>query len=129
MKSTVRFSERACLLFIFIFLVLSLRSTGQETPNVSASLPERISKIVSVSCMPCHSSKGGMLSKGKLNFTEWGEYSIEKQQKKSAEMYKELKKSAMPPKEARENNPGIIPTSDQIAIIKSWADSLETENN
>ena len=128
MKSTVRFSERAGLLFSFILLVMSIPAIGQETANVSASLPDRISNIVSVSCMPCHSSKGGMLSKGKLNFTEWGEYSIEKQQKKSAGMYKELKKSAMPPKEARENNPGIIPTSEQIAIIKEWADSLEAAN-
>jgi hypothetical protein len=129
MKSTVRFSEGAVLLFIFIFLVLSLPSFGQETPKVSASLPDRISKIVSVSCMPCHSSTGGMLSKAKLNFTEWGEYSLEKQQKKSAQMYKELKKSAMPPKDVRENNPGIIPTGDQISIIKSWADSLDAVSN
>jgi hypothetical protein len=127
MKSTVKFSEAAGLLFLFT--VLSLPSVAQETSRVSPSLPDKISKIVSVSCMPCHSSKGGMLSKGKLNFTEWGDYSFEKQQKKSEQMYKELKKSAMPPKDARENNPDIIPTGDQIAIIKSWADSLNAVNN
>jgi hypothetical protein len=129
MKSTFRFSEGAGLLIIFIFLVLGLSAIGQESPKVSASLPVRISKIVSISCMPCHSSTGSMLSKAKLNFTEWGDYSLEKQQKKSAQMYKELNKSAMPPKDARENNPGIIPTSDQIAVIKSWADSLDAVNN
>lgn len=127
MKSTIRFSEGAGLLCVIIFVFLGLPSFGQETPKVSPTLPDKISKIVSVSCMPCHSSTGGMLSKGKLNFTEWGEYSIEKQQKKSSQMYKELKKSAMPPKDARENNPGIIPTDDQIAIIKSWTDSLNAE--
>ena len=30
----------------------------------------------------------------------------------------------MPPKEARENNPDIIPTTEQMAIIKAWADSF-----
>lgn len=106
------------------FLLLSNTISGQEASKGSAPLPDNINKIVSACCMPCHSEKGGMLSRSKLNFSEWTSYSAEKQEKKAKKMYKELKKDEMPPKEARETNPGIIPTSEQVAIIKSWADSF-----
>lgn len=109
---------------VFIFFVLTLSLSGQETSPASAPLPASINKIVSVSCMPCHSSKGGLLSRSKLNFDDWTSYSAEKQKKKAGEMYKKLKKAQMPPKTARENNPDIIPTSEQIGIIKDWANSL-----
>jgi hypothetical protein len=124
MKHSVFSPARGNALLIFIFLIFCLPSVGQEATNKPAALPDRINKIVSVSCMPCHSSDGGFLSRSKLNFNEWAEYSAEKQKKKAAKMYKELKKDAMPPKEARENNPDIIPTKEQIEIIKSWADSF-----
>jgi hypothetical protein len=110
------------------FFILGCALFGQETPKVSSPLPEAINKIVSISCMPCHSSTGGVMSRSKLNFNEWASYSPEKQKKKAETMYKELNKSAMPPKSARENNPEIIPTSEQIDIIKSWADSLNAES-
>lgn len=109
---------------VFLFLVLTLSLSGQETSPASAPLPASINKIVSASCMPCHSSKGGLLSRSKLNFDDWTSYSAEKQKKKAGEMYKKLKKAQMPPKTARENNPDIIPTSEQIGIIKAWANSL-----
>jgi hypothetical protein len=125
MKQTFILSAAADLFLIFALLVLSLSAAGQET---SAPLPDNVNKIVSFSCMPCHSSNGGLLSRSKLNFTEWNSYSAEKQKKKAGLMYKELKKSAMPPKDARENNPDIIPTKEQIEIIKAWADSLQNEN-
>ena len=97
---------------------------GQETSKASPSLPDNINKIVSVSCMPCHSANGGYLSRTKLNFSEWADYSADKQKKKAGQMYKELKKNAMPPKDAREANPDIIPTKEQVEIIKNWADSF-----
>lgn len=124
MKHSAKFSERAQLLFVFIFLVLCNTVTGQDDQKTSVPLPDNINKIVSASCMPCHSSKGGMLSKSKLNFSEWTEYSADKQKKKAAKMYKELSKNAMPPKDARETNPDIIPTKEQIETIKAWADSF-----
>lgn len=40
-------------------------------------------------------------------------------------MYKEVKKGEMPPKSARETRPDIIPSSEQLKIIKNWVDSLE----
>jgi hypothetical protein len=124
MKNSVKFSERAHLLIVFSFLIICSSVIGQDNPKTSAPLPDNINKIVSACCMPCHSSKGGMLSKAKLNFSEWTEYSADKQKKKAEKMYKELKKDAMPPKDARETNPDIIPTKEQIEIIKAWADSF-----
>jgi hypothetical protein len=124
MKHSARFSEGTHLFPVLVFLILSNTAIGQETSKMSAPLPDNINKIVSGSCMPCHSASGGTMSKSKLNFSEWTSYSAEKQQKKAEQMYKELNKNKMPPKSARENNPGIIPTKEQIDIIKSWADSF-----
>ena len=128
MKNSENSSAGIRLFALFIFLILSYSLFGQEASKVSAPLPESINRIVSVNCMPCHSDKGGMMSRTKLNFSEWTGYSSDKQKKKAETMYKELKKDAMPPKSARENNPDIIPTKEQIAIIKAWADSLNTDS-
>ena len=128
MKQLFRFSPGAHLFLVFFFYVTGLEANAQDASAVSAPLPDNISKIVSVSCMPCHSATGGMMSKAKLNFSEWTSYSAEKQMKKAEQMYKEVKKGEMPPTEAREANPGIIPTSDQLDSIKAWADSLEKES-
>lgn len=124
MKHSQLFPAGTSLFLVFIFLFLSDNISGQDASKVSALLPDNINKIVSACCMPCHSAKGGMLSRSKLNFSEWTSYSADKQEKRAKKMYKELKKAEMPPKEARETNPGIIPTSEQVAIIKSWADSF-----
>jgi hypothetical protein len=124
MKHSAKFSNGAHLFPVFIFLIICNTLIGQENSKSSAPLPDNINKIVSASCMPCHSSNGGMLSKAKLNFSEWTEYSADKQKKKAAKMYKELKKDAMPPKDARETNPEIIPAKEQIELIKAWADSF-----
>lgn len=112
------------LFLIFGFLVITSVVHGQDTKKASSSLPDNINKIVTGSCMPCHSSKGGMMPKAKLNFNEWSGYSAEKQKEKAMEIYKEISKNKMPPKNARETRPEIIPTGEQIDIIKKWADSF-----
>ncbi len=114
--------------FIFLFIglfILDFSVTGQETAKVSPSLPDDVNKIVSFSCVPCHTSNGGLLSREKLNFTEWTNYSLKKQKEKAEKMSSVLKKEAMPPKSARETRPEIIPSKEQVDIIKKWADSLE----
>jgi hypothetical protein len=76
--------------------------------------------------MPCHTSKGGLFSRGKLNFTEWTQYSPAKQKEKAEKMYSVLKKGAMPPKSVRETRPEIVPAKEQIEIIQKWAESLKS---
>jgi len=124
MKNSVIIPARSYLILILFFLITSGNVGGQDVSQDSPPLPENISKIVSASCMPCHSSGGGMLARTKLNFSEWQGYSPDKQKKKAGQMYKEIKKDAMPPEDAREANPDIIPTKEQVEIIKNWADSF-----
>jgi len=112
---------------IVSFLLLAITIQGQDTIKVSSALPDDINKIVSVSCMPCHSAKGGMLSRGKLNFNEWSSFSTEKQKEKAEDIYKEVSKNKMPPKSARDTRPEIIPTKEQVEIIKKWVDSFQVE--
>jgi hypothetical protein len=124
MKQSFWLSAGARSFLLLIFLIFSVSAIGQDSSKASAPLPDNVNKIVSASCMPCHSANGGSMSKSKLNFTEWTGYTADEQKTKAAKMYKELKKKEMPPKEAREKYPEIIPTKEQIKIIKAWADTF-----
>jgi hypothetical protein len=113
---------------LFGLLVLSLPVNCQVlSKNVSSLLPDEVNKIVTVSCSPCHTSDGGLMSKSRLNITEWTKYSPEKQKEKAAKMYSEINKGTMPPKKARENSPGKIPTREQAEIIKKWSESFPSD--
>jgi hypothetical protein len=127
-KATAPFLLVTEFIFSGLFL-LNFSVTCQEISKGSPSLPDNINKIVSASCMPCHSSKGGIMSRIKLNFTDWTQYSLEKQKSKAEKMYSVLKKGSMPPKSAREANPEIIPARDQVNTIKKWSESLKSDND
>jgi hypothetical protein len=117
------------LLFLLIIVsapfIFNILASAQETSKISPSLPDDVNEIVTFSCMPCHTSTGGFMSRSKLNFTEWTQYSPSKQKEKAEKMYSDIKKGKMPPKSARETRPEIIPTKEQIDIIKKWVESLE----
>ncbi len=128
MKKTVN-SVLSVLLFIVAgLLLINLSVTGQEAPKEAAVLPDSISTIVNISCVPCHTNNGGLISRSKLNFSEWTRYSSKKQKERAEKMYEELNKSAMPPKSARQTRPEIIPSREQIEKIKKWADSLKPDD-
>ena len=127
MKKATVSSILVLIFFVLGLFLLNYSVTGQETSKVSPALPDNINTIVTVSCMPCHTSKGGLLSRGKLNFTEWTQYSPGKQKAKADKMYSLLKEGAMPPKSVRETRPEIIPTKEQIDTIKKWAESLKAD--
>ncbi len=92
---------------------------------MSASLPDSINTIVTRSCMPCHSNDGGLMSKTKLNFSVWTDYSVDKQGERARKMYSELSENKMPPKKARESKPELIPTSAQVETIKKWSETFK----
>jgi uncharacterized membrane protein len=118
----------AGFLFTGIFLFNSVAS-AQDSVKVGTAIPDDVNKIVTASCTPCHTNEGGLMSKAKLNLTEWSKYSPEKQKEKAAKMYSEVSKGAMPPKKAREMKPELIPTKEQTEIIKKWSESFPPVTN
>lgn len=112
---------------VISFLFVSFPAKAQDTSKTPATLPDEVNKIVTASCTPCHTSQGGLMSKAKLNFTEWTNYSPEKQKGKAAKIYFEVNEGAMPPKGAREKRPELIPTNDQLAILKKWSESFTAD--
>ena len=127
MKKKVIASFLIPALLVFSLFLLSFQASAQDALKSPATLPDEVSKIVTTSCTPCHTSQGGLMSKTKLNLTEWVNYSPEKQKEKSAKMYSELNKGAMPPKGAREKHPELIPTKEQVEVIKKWSESFTAD--
>lgn len=125
MKKVIYSFTSAFCITVFILMLYSPCISGQESGKPSSSLPDSIYKIVSVSCVPCHTDKGGLMSKSRLNLTNWTQYSVARQKEKADLMCSVLEKDKMPPKTARETRPEIIPTKEQKAIIKRWAESLK----
>jgi hypothetical protein len=127
MKKSVVFSFLVASFLFFSLFINCNPVIAQDAAKTSAALPDSINKIITNSCTPCHTSQGGLMSKSKLNFTEWTNYSPEKQKEKAEKMYSEINKGAMPPKAAREKRPEAIPTKDQIEIIKKWSESFTAD--
>jgi hypothetical protein len=123
-KATAFLISGTLVLGLFFF---NITARGQEASKSASSIPDDVNKIVTASCTPCHTSQGGLMSKAKLNLTEWDKYSPEKQKEKAAKMYSEVNKGAMPPKKAREMKPELIPTKDQLEIIKKWSESFPAD--
>jgi uncharacterized membrane protein len=124
MKKSVRPLAVSYVIVMLFIMGLISPCSGQEKTEVSSPLPADVNKIVTNSCMPCHSSKGGMLSRTKVNFDEWTQYSADKQKSKSSKIYSEVSKNKMPPKDVRETRPDIIPTASQVEVLKKWKDSF-----
>jgi hypothetical protein len=127
MEKTTFSSTFLLCAFAVTLLLYAPGLTGQETGNPSPALPDNVNKIVSVSCVPCHTDKGGLMSKAKLNFSNWTNYSTEKQKEKADLIRSMLEKDKMPPKAAREKRPEIVPTNEQKNIIIKWAESMKTK--
>jgi mono/diheme cytochrome c family protein len=126
MKKAVTSILQVQLILVIALFLLNLPAKGQETAKVSSALPDDISKIVSVKCVPCHTSTGGFMSKGALNLSDWDKFTPGKQKNRAEKMVTMLNKGAMPPKSARSSRPEIVPTKEDIEIIKKWADALPT---
>jgi hypothetical protein len=100
----------------------SLSMSGSDT--VSAAMPDSVRLMVEKSCMNCHSNDGSALARGKLNFSKWDTYSLEKQFNKASKCCNELVKGDMPPKKWRAKNPDRIPSQAQIEALCRWSKTL-----
>jgi len=116
-------------LFGMLLVALSMLSfqnaASQQKDSSSKPLPEDLKKFFLTSCIPCHTSKGGVMPKSVVNFEEWSNLSAEKQASKAEKISGALEKGKMPPKSAREKRPEIVPTKEQIAMVQKWAESLK----
>lgn len=127
MKKIAFFSKLIPIFLVFGLFLSHFQAAGQETAKMGQTLPDQVDKIVTASCKSCHSRDGKLMAKTKLNFTEWAKYSPEKQKERAAKMYFELNKGAMPPKAARAKRPDLIPTKEQVEIIKQWSESFPAD--
>ena len=108
------------------FILLSLQNaSAQQKETASKPLPADLNKFFLTSCVPCHTSKGGVMSKSVVNFDEWSKLTGDKQSSKAEKISGVLEKGKMPPKSAREKRPEIVPTKEQIAMVQKWAESLQ----
>lgn len=128
MKKAKTPGESFLFSLILILLMSATDAYSQQTETSSPAIPDNVKKIFTASCVPCHTNQGGLFSRVKLNFTVWTKYSPEKQKERADKICSMLAKAKMPPKAARETRPDIIPTKEQIVLIKKWADSLKTDN-
>jgi len=110
------------------FTLLSQGAMAQNITPEGKPIPENVNKILTYSCTPCHTKDGGLMAKAKLNLSEWEAYSPDKQKAKAAAIFSEVNKGGMPPKMAREKHPETIPTGEQIATIKKWAESFPQDS-
>jgi mono/diheme cytochrome c family protein len=110
------------------FLVLMANSgiaSYQSGTKQASAIPDSLNKIFRTSCISCHGNNGELLSKSLLNFDKWKDYSSSKKAEKAAFICKKLTKGEMPPKMVRESHPELVPSSEQIAKICKWAESLK----
>jgi hypothetical protein len=112
------------MILIVIFANIGIAS-GQNGKEQPAQIPDNINKIFQTSCMPCHGSKGRIMSLAKLNLSKWTEYSSAQAADKASAICKELSEETMPPKSRRKSNPELIPTKEQSELICKWAASLK----
>jgi mono/diheme cytochrome c family protein len=113
---------------ILIAILLNLQMvTGQTGKGSSSSIPENINKIFNTSCIQCHGRNGKTMALARINFPNWAAYSVVKQAEKASLICSTLSKGAMPPKPVRESKPELNPTKEQIDLICTWAESLNSK--
>jgi hypothetical protein len=123
MKKIIRFTALTTSVLFFVAMTgipvsaqLSQNTTGDKKP-----LSSDMMKIAQKSCAKCHID-GAM---GGIKFTEWDNYTLEKQTAKSKAICKAVSDKIMPPKNFLKKNPEAAPTDADIKTICDWSASLQ----
>ena len=124
--------KKILILIAAVPLVLFLTSatmnkSGQTGATGQKPVPADVMKIVDKSCAACHKDPGSKMAQGALNLSGWDKYAAEKQAAKANAMCNLMTKGKMPPKKFQANNPGAVPTADDIKTVCSWASSLKAK--
>jgi hypothetical protein len=115
-------------LFAIIFLFSPQAVIGSKKPipaGQEKALPDSVLKFVQKTCMDCHADDGNFMAKGKVNFSEFENYSPEKQASKAKAICKVLTKGSMPPGKWLKNNADKAPAQTDIDMICRWANGLQ----
>jgi len=123
MKKIIRITAALTSVLIFASMAgmpVSAQSS-QKTSGDKKPLPSEVMKIAQKSCTKCHID-GAM---GGLKFTEWDNYTLEKQAAKAKAMCDKVTGKIMPPKNFVKKNPEAVPTQDDIKTICDWSASLQ----
>lgn len=127
MKKTFYFS----LIILSCIIITAMVNPNTNEPIVKApsmsgympetSLPDSVMKIVERSCFDCHSDKSGnFTAKGKVNFTNWDEYTPAKKVGKMDDICNIITKGKMPKKSYVSKNPDKALTKAEIDLICKW---------
>lgn len=92
---------------------------GQDT--LSINCPDNIKAILERSCYDCHSNTAGNpVSKGKLNFSNWGEYTSAKKISKLEKICTEITENKMPKKKYLKKHPESKLSDADVTAICEW---------
>jgi hypothetical protein len=129
MKRTFLFLAIIVMVTVLTASVLSLSKDGENitTLMTTNAIPDDLKVIFKNSCMDCHATGGKGMAMAKLNFSDWDNYSPDKQVRKADAICKIVTKGTMPPKSYGEKNPNAIPTASQKDMICKWSKTLVTE--
>ena len=117
------------VLFLTAITLTFVSAQANQTPIVNQkAIPADVMKVLDKSCAACHKDPGMKFAQGPFNISTWDNYSPEKQAAKAKTVCNFATKGKMPPKKYQANNPGLVPTKDDIKILCDWATSLNPDN-
>jgi hypothetical protein len=120
MKKSRLLTVSTMLSIILFLLVYSQRVAGQSTVS-SPPLSDNMSKFFSGHCTPCHFNNGAKMAMIFVNFDDWTKNTPEKQYEKAQKITKMVSSGKMPKKSEVKKRPEIVPTKEQIEMVKTWA--------
>ncbi len=124
MKKLTAFLVPASMLLLCAGLIFaSPASFAQQTAKAAKGIviPKKVNKILTASCLPCHSDAGR--AKRALNLSQWNTYDPATQLQKVNNIGNEVSRGKMPPPMFVENNPKQALTAKQKALIAKWIKS------
>jgi hypothetical protein len=91
--------------------------SGDSKPDI----PENVYKIVERSCFHCHSdSSSNFAAKGKLNFTNWNDYSTARKISRLDAVCNMITKGKMPKKSFIKDHPDKALSPEEREMICKW---------
>ncbi|MBM3435450.1 MAG: hypothetical protein FJY07_04425 [Bacteroidetes bacterium] len=111
---------------VFIVAMLNAQSDRHKSAyypgDSKPDIPENIYQIVERSCIPCHSdSSNNFAAKGKLNFTNWNEYSIARKISRLDAVCDVITTGKMPKKKFLKEYPDKALSPEEKEAICKWA--------